>query len=243
VTQTVSFAIEWRGRQVQAEVGLPDERVPVRFLLPLVQQITDAVTGLAEAAVKDAGREVTCKAGCGACCRQLVPVTRTEAHHLRDLVEAIPEPRRTTVRERFAEALKRLDESGLRSAVEQADRAPDRLALGRDYFRLGIACPFLEEESCSIYADRPLRCREYLVTSPAELCRSDYEGEIRKVLLPAHPMAAFVTLDAESESTRWVALPLAPTWADANPKSDATEPGTELFAKFMSEMNANTEPS
>jgi Fe-S-cluster containining protein len=33
-----------------------------------------------------------------------------------------------------------------------------------------MPCPFLEDESCSIHPDRPLVCREYLVTSPAELC-------------------------------------------------------------------------
>ena len=43
------------------------------------------------------GEAISCKAGCGACCRQLVPVSETEAHHLRDVVEAMPEPRRAAV--------------------------------------------------------------------------------------------------------------------------------------------------
>ena len=43
--------------------------------------------------------------------------------------------------------------------------------LGREYFQLGIPCPFLEEESCSIYHDRPITCREYLVTSPPAALR------------------------------------------------------------------------
>jgi hypothetical protein len=33
------------------------------------------------------------------------------------------------------------------------------------YFLQGVACPFLEAESCGIHPDRPLACREYLVTS------------------------------------------------------------------------------
>jgi Fe-S-cluster containining protein len=33
-----------------------------------------------------------------------------------------------------------------------------------------MACPFLENDSCSIYLDRPIRCREFLVTSDARYC-------------------------------------------------------------------------
>ncbi|MEO8777051.1 MAG: YkgJ family cysteine cluster protein [Rhodanobacter sp.] len=32
--------------------------------------------------------------------------------------------------------------------------------LGIDYLRQGVACPFLEQESCSIYDERPLACRK-----------------------------------------------------------------------------------
>ncbi len=246
-TEQVRFSLEWRGRRIDAEVGVSTESARPRHLLPMVQQLTNAVTSLAEAAVKDSGKAITCKAGCGACCRQLVPVTRTEAHLLRDLIEQLPEPRQTTVRERFAAGKQRLDASGMRDALERAEESPDRLALGREYFQLGIACPFLEAESCSIHADRPLTCREYLVTSPAEHCRADYEGTIRKVLLPAKPMPAFARLDGESATgeSHWVPLLLAPDWAEANPDPEPTEPATALFARFMEALSnqSATEPS
>ena len=41
-----------------------------------------------------------------------------------------------------------------------------------EYFTYQVACPFLENESCSIHESRPIACREYLVTSSPEYCSS-----------------------------------------------------------------------
>ena len=51
-------------------------------------------------------------------------------------------------------------------------------------------CPFLEEESCSIHPDRPLVCREYLVTSPAELCAGPTQEGVTPVAVPKVSPAA-----------------------------------------------------
>ena len=84
----------------------------------------------------------------------------------------MPEPRRTEVRARFADAVAKIEAAGLLPEARAFDSLPDEqyLALHPRYFALQIACPFLEDESCSIYSQRPLVCREYLVTSPAEYC-------------------------------------------------------------------------
>ena len=129
----------------------------------------DLVMGRPVKTAEKSGKSISCKAGCGACCRQLVPITPTEAYNLRDLIESLPEPRRSDIRARFAEARRKLDEAGLLEKLLHPETVGDELrAVGMEYFRLGIACPFLEAESCSIYPDRPIACREYLVTSPAE---------------------------------------------------------------------------
>jgi Putative zinc- or iron-chelating domain len=55
---------------------------------------------------------------------------------------------------------------------------------GLRYFALGIACPFLEEERCTIHKIRPLRCREYLVVSPAANCAQPASSDIVSVKPP-----------------------------------------------------------
>jgi REP element-mobilizing transposase RayT/Fe-S-cluster containining protein len=241
---TATFRIDWHGRRIEAEVRVPTAPVRPRHLLPMVQQLAVAVAELGSAAAVAQGKTISCKAGCGACCRQVVPITETEARHIRDVVEALPEPRRTVVRERFAAARAKLAEAGLLETFRNATDIADRAAAGTDYFRLGIACPFLEDESCSIHPDRPLSCREYLVTNPAENCQAPSRETIRQVILPARPMPAFATLDGRLPDgrTRWVPLILAPEWADAHPEPDTTEPGAKLFASFMAALGDTAPP-
>jgi Fe-S-cluster containining protein len=235
------IAIEWHGRSINIEATLAVRPLRPRFLLPLVQHITNAVTSLADAAVKDDGKSITCRAGCGACCRQLVPVTRSEAHNLREGMESLPAERRAVLEARFAEGKRRLADAGLLEKLEHADETADRVDLGRVYFRLGIACPFLEDESCSIHTDRPLACREYLVTTSAELCRSEHHGEISRVNLPVRTMPAFASLDGlpPNGDVHWMPLLLAPDWAAANPEPEASESGAVLFDRFVKGLKAD----
>jgi len=236
-TVTATFQLKWEGRTLDASVAVPTAPVRPRVVLPVIQQLTNALVGMGESLVAERGETVSCRAGCGACCRQLVPVSETEAHHLRDLIDAMPEPRRAAVRARFAAVRDQLAAVGMLEAFVDPVVAAATPTLGIDYFRLGIACPFLEDESCSIHPDRPLSCREYLVTSPAEHCRNPTRDVVRRVPTPGFAMTSFAALDGlppGGKGCRWVPLALAPDWADAHPEPPATVPGTDLFASFMS---------
>jgi Fe-S-cluster containining protein len=121
-----------------------------------------------------------------------VAISLVEAQGLAELVAAMPAERQAAVRQRFAEAVRRLEDANLLDAGEprgvralrarDLGDAPSSLQdLGRRYFALQIACPFLEAESCSIHPDRPLVCREYHVTSPAERCARLYDEPVERV--------------------------------------------------------------
>jgi Fe-S-cluster containining protein len=242
-TVTASFRMNWHGCELEAGIPVPTGPVRPRVLLPVLQAFTNAVVGMAERVAADNGEAVSCRAGCGACCRQLVPVSESEAHHLRELVDALPEPRRGVIRERFAAAERRLAEAGLLERLGAGGERPRDL--GRDYFALGIACPFLEEESCSIHPDRPLACREYLVLSPPEQCANPSGGGVVGLPLPGSPSVAFARLDGPGEADRpprWMPLTLAPGWAEGHPEQPATEAGTALFAAFMEGLRSSTHP-
>ena len=91
-------------------------------------------------------------------------------------------------------------------------------ALTRRYLALGITCPFLERDACSIYADRPFVCRQYFVTSPPDLCKAPLDNAVKPVGMPA--VFATAVLEAtESLSGRpqyTVPLVLALEYAAAN---------------------------
>ncbi len=105
----VSFDLTIGAERVRASVDVPAAPVPARPLLPFFQGTAHQVIDSAVREARKRGETVSCRAGCGACCRQIVPVSEIEAHHLKELVDAMPEPRRTTVRARFEEARRGLD--------------------------------------------------------------------------------------------------------------------------------------
>src|SRR5262249_22959818 len=146
------------------------------------------------------GQPISCKAGCAACCRHLVLVSDIEARALADLIENMPEPRRSTVRARFAVTQQRMEQAGLAEPADNpADLPPERLIkLAYDYFKTWIDCPFLENEQCSIYTDRPLACRKVLVTSPAEFCVDP--GDDRVTFLRVAPVGTAVLMVSSEET-------------------------------------------
>src|SRR5262249_38699906 len=127
-------------------ITVPSARVPATDVVPALQQLVNAVVAQAEM-----GQAVSCRKGCGACCRQLVPISRTEGERLLQVIEAMPSERRKELRRRFAAAEAAIKAAGLEQRSGQTDRE-----LSLAYFALRVPCPFLEDESCSIHAERPL---------------------------------------------------------------------------------------
>lgn len=83
-----------------------------------------------------------------------------EARRIWDLVNELPEPRGSEIVDRFADSRLRLEEDGLPQTLISRDQwQPDEVFnVGKEYFSRDIPCPFLEDESCSIHADRPITC-------------------------------------------------------------------------------------
>src|SRR5262249_11986502 len=106
------------------------------------------------------------------------------------------------------------------------------------YFRAGVACPFLEEESCSIHPDRPLACREYLVTSPAENCSHPTEETVHMIPIPSGGGKAVRALDRQTSPGRagWVPLILALEWAETHPEEPAALTGPQLLEEFFKRL-------
>jgi len=176
------------GREpLQARIRVPTAPLSLVEMLPIVQGLSGAAAQVAQREASAMGRSVRCGPGCGACCRQLVPIAIPEAVALLRVVDGLEAGHRRRVEARFQAAGERLRSAGLDDRLRAGGSEPDeasRRALGLDYFALGIACPFLEDESCSIYEQRPLACREYLVTSDPTHCRQPNADAVETVQMP-----------------------------------------------------------
>jgi Fe-S-cluster containining protein len=239
-TVTANVGLTISGVPVQFHVTVPTAPVRLAVLLPVFREVTETVVNVAVKAIEAEGQTISCKAGCGACCRQLVPITETEARLLRDMVQALPEPRRSEVLARFAEGLRRLEQGGLLDKLRHPENfSLDELKpIGLDYFHQGVPCPFLEDESCSIHPERPMACREYLVTSPAEHCANPSAETVHCVSLAAKVSNAVsrIGLDPAARFIRWVPLILALDWADRHPDEEAPRPGPEIVTEFFKRL-------
>jgi Fe-S-cluster containining protein len=229
--QTGRVVLVVGGERLPLELTVPTGPVTVEKLLPILRGLSSLFAERATTQVETEGREISCRAGCGACCRQIVPLTPSEARAIARLVDAMPEPRRTLIRGRFEAAIGKLDAAGLLGRM--GTRTPsERTELGKAYFEQGIACPFLEDESCSIHPDRPMACREYLVTSPAENCRAPRADNIDRVKLEADPMPAVVQVEAGG----WVAMILALRFRDDRPEPAAEREAPAILRDVVGQL-------
>ncbi len=199
---TGNVVLRVHGEPLEMQLTVPAAPVKPQRMLPIFQQMSSAVVDLSVNSLAGDNIEVSCKAGCGACCRQAVPISEVEAYQLADLVAAMPEPRQSVIRKRFADALAHFvsirwfdeltDLQDMASAHLPGFSPEKYTETVTNYMNEGIPCPFLEDESCSIHPDRPLVCREYLVTSPAENCANPTAETIKKVPIILKPSKALL---------------------------------------------------
>jgi Fe-S-cluster containining protein len=217
--------------------ALPEGLLRPVAVAPVIQEIASQSTNRIAAEVRAQGRTIPCAARCATCCHGLVMISPTEARYLTEVIEAQPEPRRSEIRARFASAHERIREAGLLERLTGGEEPLD--TIDAEYVALDIACPFLEDESCSIYAERFTVCREHLVTSSAGPCSAPGKPT-RQIHRPAYLWSALTALEAvpEPSARPYVPLTLAPSWVEAHPEPPPTRTGPEMVARVLDRMDA-----
>ena len=221
---------------VSLQFTVPTGPCTAEALLPSAQALANQVTALGAARAERGGLKISCTKGCGACCRQLVPISPTEARHLANVVAALPPERAAQVRHRFEQALTKIESAELpKRGHPQTDRLAYR-EFSLAYFRQGVPCPFLHAESCSIHPDRPLVCREYQVTSPPAACAQLGSGGVRQVSVPVSIWSVFAQSVSPQGTLEWMPLIEALRFAAAHPKSDADRTGPQRVEALLEEL-------
>lgn len=141
-----------------------------------IRRIHEACDDLVRSATDGHRPPVSCRLGCDHCCKQPVFITPLEGLAIRNMVdssglaEAVSD---RTARYRAEIAARRHGAAGLRSLLRSVRGlgAPPTRAERRAVF--GIHCPFLENGRCTIYAARPLMCREHISFDDPRKCARD----------------------------------------------------------------------
>ena len=231
--------------RLNTAMDVPTGFVPITSIVPVTRRLGEEMLKLEELRARDAGHLVSCRMGCAACCRMLVPLSPPEAFALRDYVEQLPEDRQAMLHRKVAESKATLASHGLLDRLQDVADAmtpvPDEQLdpLNRAYYALRHPCPFLENEICSIYEARPAACRELLVTSPAELCNDLVENAVVPVPVSVRIGTVLGLLwgAVTNSPPRLIPLPLALDWAETHRDEAArTWAGSHLIDQMLEKM-------
>lgn len=224
------------GQLPPARVQVPNIPIRLTSLIPPIQQLCNGIVELAIKREVQKGAKVSCQKGCGVCCCQLVPLSPPEAFFFADYINSLPFERKESILSKLQEIKKAMAKNGLLDRLQNIENTGEHKLLGADYFRMGLPCPFLEDNSCNIHPMRPFSCREYNVISPPELCRDPINNEVKTVWIPRSMMVAMARLSAELYQVPLVTVPLTLSldWAEKHePFNQQTWPGVWLFNKMM----------
>ncbi len=239
-TVKASFSLPVAGVFLQGTVQVPAGHTTLTQLLPIIQNFENAIVGRVAEEAERAGAPISCKAGCGACCRQLVPLNIFEAEALTDWMRSLSEEQQAALAARFHRALSALRDAGVIEKILDSEHVIEEgptTQLAIDYFHAGVACPFLENESCSIHPIRPLACREYLVVSPPELCQDPSVNDVTGVRLPLKLSRVLHTFGQEiaQDPRGWIPLVFLLAWGRGNQRPGELVAGTgeEVLQRFL----------
>jgi Fe-S-cluster containining protein len=244
-TERFDIALNTPTGQLTTMVEVPSGFVAVTAIVPLMRRLGEEAQALEEARSPDTDKTLSCHKGCAACCRMMVPLSAPEAFTLRKFVHSLPTERQQRIAERLAKTKSLLLSHGLwHRLLEMGEttQPPNEDALepiNLDYYALRTPCPFLEDEVCSIYEERPAACRELLVTSPAEWCQDLVKNPVEQIPVPIRIGPALGLLWGELTKTpaKLIPLPIALDWAQRHQRENqATWQGTQLLDQALDKV-------
>lgn len=245
MVERFEVALNTPAGRLTTAIDVPTGLIPITAIVPVTRRLGEEAAQLETQQAIEAGKTISCRMGCAACCRMLVPLSPPEAFALREYVEQLPTDRRTLLLNRLNDTKARLNREGLwdrlHDVAEASKPMPDEALdpINRSYYALRIPCPYLEDEMCSIYEARPAACRELLVTSPAELCQDLVQNPVTPlpVSMRIGSILGLVWGALTNSPPRLIPLPMALEWAERHKEeSQQTWPGSSLLDQVLDNM-------
>ncbi len=245
MVERFEVALNTPAGRLTTAIDVPTGLIPITAIVPLTRRLGDEAAELEIQQGAETGQSISCRKGCAACCRMLVPLSAPEAFALQEHVKQLPADRHTQLLNRLHDAKDRLKQVGLWDRMSDVAEASKQVSdeeldpINQSYYALRIPCPYLENELCSIYEARPAACRELLVTSPAELCQDLAQNPVMPLPVSMR-MSSILGLTwgaLTSSPPRLIPLPMALEWAERHQEeSQRTWPGSALLDQVLDNM-------
>lgn len=234
-----TFSLDLGGQRISLRLPIADGQVTLGQLVAPARAICDQMVDAIRHQAREHNHPVSCRKGCSACCRYLVPLSVPEALLLATEAATLAPPART--QGKLLASARKLLRAGPPPVQDPA--APQQAAhsLSQWYARANMTCPFLSNSCCQIYAQRPLACREHLAQSTPQACASHDGGRGSPVNCHMSVATALTDLAAELEGRppEAVMLPLAlPWWHENSRRNDARYSGEQAIARLVQLLQA-----
>ncbi|MCK5173953.1 MAG: YkgJ family cysteine cluster protein [Planctomycetes bacterium] len=234
------------GQSLHLHIAASGSEARLADIVPIAREICDRVIDMVIEQLSKNGPEITCKKGCCACCRQLILLSVPEAFRLVQEIVSLPMDVREMVIAACRDAAGQVGgklqedlaaEGPLNPNAAEAYRQQVSDWFGSDrYQSLEINCPFLSGGLCAIYEQRPLLCRQWLVTGPAAQCEKGGIKTDHAVQMPVNFANVLAELTTKLEGSSREVVPLTGMfdWFSQNEKRyDKTWPAKQLIEQFI----------
>ena len=225
---------------IRLRVGIRDDYARLSDIVPLARALSTEVALLMLGKIAKEGEYVPCCKGCSECCNYLVPVSVPEAFRIRDELLAMPTEQGGLLLQSFLDASRTILDSTNNgcdlSRICDASSEEQLSDLSKWYRGLKLPCPFLSESICTSYEQRPVTCREYIVTGTPLICKNESIGKSNAVTLPVSINNVLVDLSSrlEQSEAESIILPLLLPWTQENlVRGERTWPAEMMVRRFV----------
>jgi len=238
----IGLELDILGKTLSFRIGVGEGRARLADIVPIARSLCDSITEAIVRKAHEEGSYIPCGKGCSACCKRcLVPMSVPEALRFKEEIIAEPASRRESVWEACIHAAQLiLRQRPPESLIEQTDasfplQASDMSLISNWYTSLNLTCPFLVNNACGIYQQRPLACREHFIIGSSIACGSQSSlAEVVKMPVQTPNVLGRLASELEGAEMESVILPLALIWCQENPeRAERTWPAELMVKRFV----------
>jgi Fe-S-cluster containining protein len=207
---------------VDVTLSYTDKSARLGELVPLCRKLADMIVEKVIQHRQKTDSPTACKIGCSHCCHYMIPLSPAEAFRLGEEIQQMPrERKRKTIRSMLIAARRVLKYRIPKLTAEGHSEKLQTLNLkiiSEWYNSFQLPCPFLTDNACSIYANRPIACREHLAAGNPAGCKTTSKKIASVIEMPISIAEVLneVSNRLESTQTESVILPVTIVWQNEN---------------------------
>lgn len=197
--KSVTHTTLHNGGIVELKLDIFGESIPFRFrykdepatlldIAHVAKSLSERINPIVQRKVYESGFAIPCGAGCAACCCFLILLSPPETIRLvEEIAMKMPIKQRKDLIQSYGEVAKRtfgqLPKHLIPKNADNVSNSEIR-DISNWYTALQQPCLFLRNDSCSIYTQRPIVCRDFLVTGTSSHCQVGTAGVPFAVEMP-----------------------------------------------------------